>query len=204
MKLPPLIYLASQSPRRAELLTQIGQGFELLLPDAAEDAEALEAVLPRERPSAYVQRVTGLKLAAALARRARRGLADAPVLCSDTTVALGGQIFGKPVDDADAARMLAELAGREHRVLTAVALGTEEWVEAALSVSTVRFAPLSAAQIAAYVATGEPRGKAGAYAVQGRAAAFITRIGGSYSGIMGLPLFETSQLLAEFRHKLAA
>ena len=204
MTAPPVIYLASQSPRRAELLAQIGQAFELLLPDAAEDAESLEAMLPRERPAVYVQRVTRLKLLAALARRKRRGLAVAPVLCSDTTVALGGRIFGKPVDDLDAERMLAELAGKSHRVLTAVTLGTDRQVLAALSVSTVRFAAMTAAQISAYVATGESRGKAGAYAVQGRAAAFITRIGGSYSGIMGLPLFETSLLLAEFRHKLAA
>lgn len=195
------LYLASQSPRRRQLLEQIGVRTELLLPNAdgdlSEDAEAIEAVLPGEAPDAYVQRVTGLKLEAAVARHARRGLAAAPILCSDTTVALAGRIFGKPDDAADAARMLAELAGREHQVLTAVALQSAGRRRAALSVSTVRFAPMTPAQIDAYVASGEPLGKAGAYGIQGRVAAHVEHLAGSYSGIMGLPLYETAQLLRE-------
>ena len=189
------IYLASQSPRRSQLLAQLGVEHRLLLPDAAEDSEALEAVLPGEAPLAYVQRVTALKLDAALVRLQRRQLPLAPVLCSDTTVALGRAILGKPQDAADAARMLGRLAGRSHRVLTAIALGDGVRVVNACSVSRVTFAPLAADDIAAYVASGEPMGKAGAYAVQGLAAAFIARIEGSYSGIIGLPLFETAQAL---------
>jgi septum formation protein len=189
------IYLASQSPRRRELLELMGVRNELLLPDEDEDAEALEAVLPGEAPAIYVQRVTQLKLDAALARLKRRGLPPAPVLCSDTTVALGRQIYGKPQDANDAQRMLSELAGHTHRVLTAVAIGAPRRRVQALSTSRVSFAALSRTQIAAYVASGEPMGKAGGYAIQGRAAAFIPKISGSYSGIMGLPVFETAQLL---------
>jgi septum formation protein len=189
------VYLASQSPRRRQLLEQLGVAYELLLPEPHEDAEALEVVLPHEAPMAYVQRVTQLKLDAALARRQRLGLPAAPVLCSDTTVALGRTILGKPLDAADAARILATLAGKTHRVLTAVAVGTEDQRVHSVSVSRVTFAPMSAVQIAAYVATGEPMGKAGAYGVQGRAAAHISHLSGSYSGIMGLPMFETAQLL---------
>ena len=189
------VYLASQSPRRSQLLTQLGVRHELLLPDAHEDAEGLEAVRPGEAPAAYVKRVTGLKLDAAVARLARRGLPPAPILCSDTTVALGRGIYGKPDDAKDAARMLAELAGSEHRVLTAVAVQHKKRRLQALSDSKVRFAELTRTQIQRYVATGEPLGKAGAYAVQGRAASFISHIRGSYSGIMGLPMFETAQLL---------
>ena len=195
----PFIYLASQSPRRRQLIEQLGVAHALLLPnaegDTPEDAEAIEAVLPGEQPKTYVERVTGLKLDAAVARLARRNLAPAPILCSDTTVALGRTIYGKPQDAQDAARMLAELAGREHRVLTAVALQVGAKRLSALSVSRVRFAPMTAAQIEAYVATGEPMGKAGAYGIQGRAAAHVEQLSGSYSGIMGLPMFETAQLL---------
>jgi len=191
----PFVYLASQSPRRQQLLTQLGVAYELLLPDADEDAESLEALLAHEAPLAYVKRVTQRKLDAALARLLRRGWPAAPVLCSDTTVALGRQILGKPTDDADAARILGTLAGQTHRVLTAVALGTTAQRQQAVSISRVTFADLDADQIRAYVATGEPMGKAGAYAVQGRAAAFISNISGSHSGMMGLPLFETAQLL---------
>ena len=193
------IYLASQSPRRRQLLDQLGVTHQLLLPDADEDVEALEKVRPGEAPLAYVRRVTRLKLDAALRRLARRGLPLAPVLCSDTTVALGRLIFGKPADPAAAAAMLAELGGRTHRVLTAVALGMGQQREEAISSSHVRFAGLDAAAISDYVSTGEPMGKAGAYGVQGRAAAFIAHISGSYSGIMGLPLFETAQLLRRFQ-----
>jgi septum formation protein len=189
------IYLASQSPRRRQLLEQLGVRYELLLPDEGEDSEALEHEKPGEAPAAYVQRVTGLKLDAALARLQRRGLPAAPVLCSDTTVALGRTIYGKPADAADAARMLRELAGHTHRVLTAVAVQAGRKRLAALSDSRVTFAAMSPAQVRAYVASGEPMGKAGAYAVQGRAAAHIARIAGSYTGIMGLPLHETAQLL---------
>ena len=193
------VYLASQSPRRRQLLEQLGVRHELLLPDASEDAEALEAMLPGEAPGPYVDRVTGLKLDAAMARLKRRGLPAAPVLCSDTTVALGRALYGKPADDADAARMLVELSGRTHRVLTAVAVQKGRQRLTARSDSRVTFAAMTLAQIRRYVASGEPRGKAGAYAVQGQAAAFITHISGSFSGIMGLPLHETAQLLAALR-----
>lgn len=196
------VYLASQSPRRRQLLEQLGVRYELLLPDDHEDSEALEAVRPGEAPAAYVQRVTALKLDAALARLKRRGLPPAPVLCSDTTVARGRAIYGKPEDAADAARMLRELAGATHRVLTAVAIQAGRRRLQALSDSRVSFAPLNAAQIRAYVASGEPMGKAGAYAIQGLAAAHIARIAGSYTGIMGLPLFETAQLLRQAGWKL--
>ena len=202
------VYLASQSPRRRQLLEQLGVRYELLLADDTEDAEALEAVLPNEAPRAYVQRVTLLKLQAALARMKRRGLLAAPVLCSDTTVALGKTILGKPDDAKHAAKILGTLSGQTHRVLTSVAMGTLSKAgkplktEQALSVSQVRFAPLTRTQIQNYVASGEPMGKAGAYAVQGRAAAYIEHISGSYSGIMGLPMFETAQLLREFGFKV--
>ena len=202
MTQPDFVYLASQSPRRRQLLEQLGVRQEPLLPDADEDAESLEIVLAREVPLAYVQRVTLLKLEAALKRRLRRGLTAAPVLCADTTVALGQVLFGKPLDADDAARMLRQLSGRSHRVLTAVALGTARRRQLAVSVSRVTFTDLSRRQIDAYVASGEPMGKAGAYAVQGRAAAFISELRGSYSGIMGLPMFETAQLLNQFGFRL--
>lgn len=168
---------------------------QLLLPGAEEDSEALEVVLAGESPTAYVQRVTQLKLDAAVARLKQRGLPSAPVLCSDTTVALARRIYGKPDGAVDAERMLDELAGTTHRVLTAVAVQHGRKRQQALSVSRVTFAPMSRAQIRAYVASGEPLGKAGAYAIQGRVAMFIRHISGSHSGIMGLPLHETAQLL---------
>ena len=202
------VYLASQSPRRRQLLEQLGIRYELLLADEHEDAEALEVVLPNEAPRAYVKRVTLLKLEAALDRMKRRGLPFAPVLCSDTTVALGKTILGKPDDAKHAAQILGTLSGQTHRVLTSVAMGTLSKAgkplktEQALSVSNVRFAQLTRTQIQTYVASGEPMGKAGAYAVQGRAAAYIEHISGSYSGIMGLPMFETAQLLREFGFKV--
>jgi len=189
------IYLASQSPRRRQLLEQMGVRFELLLPDANEDAEAIEAVLPGEAPAAYVKRVTGLKLDAAIVRRQSRNLPPAPILCCDTTVALGRVIYGKPADERDAMRMLRELSSTTHRVLTAIAVQHGRKRLAALSDSRVTFTVLTPAQIQRYVASGEPLGKAGAYAVQGRAATFISHLSGSYSGIMGLPVFETAQLL---------
>ena len=196
---PHFIYLASQSPRRRQLLEQLGERLSLLLPDDAEAAEALEAVRPGEAPATYVRRVTGLKLQDALRRLNDRHLPPAPVLCSDTTVALGRQILGKPRDAQDAADMLARLSGQTHRVLTAVAIQSGQRRVDALSDSRVRFAALTPADIAAYIASGEWEGKAGGYAIQGRAAAFVEHISGSYSGIMGLPLFETAALLKQIR-----
>ena len=189
------IYLASQSPRRRQLLEQIGVRCELLLPDATEDAEALEAVRPGELPLAYVQRVTRAKLHAAQQRLTQRGLPPAPILCSDTTVALGRRIHGKPRDAADAAAILRHLSGRTHRVITAVAVASGTAESLAVSTSRVTFAELDADTIERYIASGEPFGKAGAYAIQGAAGAWVKRIDGSYTGIMGLPLFETAELL---------
>ncbi len=189
------VYLASQSPRRRQLLEQLGVQYELLLADASEDAEALELVLKNEAPAAYVKRVTALKLDAAVARLVRRKLPPAPVLCSDTTVAMGRTIYGKPENAQDAERMLSELAGRTHRVLTAIAVQQGAQRFEALSTSRVSVEPMTAEKIHAYVATGEPMGKAGAYGIQGRVAMHIMRIDGSYSGIMGLPLWETASLL---------
>ena len=191
------VYLASQSPRRRQLLEQLGVRYELLLPDAGEDAEALELALPNEAPAAYVKRVTGLKLDAASVRMAQRKLLPAPILCSDTTVALGRVIYGKPDNAQDAERMLSALAGQTHRVLTAVAIQHGPQRFEALSTSRVSFEAMTPGQIKTYVATGEPMGKAGAYAIQGRVAMHITRISGSYSGIMGLPLWETAALLQD-------
>jgi septum formation protein len=189
------VYLASQSPRRSQLLQQIGVAHRLLTPADDEDAEALEALHPGELPDAYVQRVTGLKLAAARRRLTRRRLPPAPVLCADTTVALGRSILGKPADATEACDMLRRLSGRTHRVLTAVAVHDGRRAHAALQVSHVRFAAMPAAAIEAYVAGGEPFGKAGAYAIQGAIAGWIAHIDGSHSGIMGLPLHETALLL---------
>jgi septum formation protein len=189
------VWLASQSPRRAQLLQQIGIAAELLLPDAGENVEVLEATRPGELPAAYVQRVTRLKLQAALARLRRRGGVPAPILCADTTVALGRRILGKPADAAEARDMLRALSGRTHRVLTAVAVHDGRRTHAALNVSHVRFCALPDAAIEAYVAGGEPFGKAGAYAIQGAIAAWVAHIDGSHSGIMGLPLHETARLL---------
>lgn len=202
------IYLASQSPRRKQLLEQWGVRCELLLPDADEDVEALEAVKPGEAPAAYVQRVTALKLQASVDRLRRKGWPLAPVLCADTTVALGRRILGKPANDAEARRMLSDLSGRRHRVLTAVAVARpaargawRRW--AALSTSQVEFDSWSGADIRRYVDSGEPMGKAGAYAIQGAAALHIRHISGSYSGIMGLPAHETAQLLRAAGVRLA-
>ena len=189
------VYLASQSPRRRQLLEQLGVHYELLLPDANEDAEALEVALENEVPATYVKRVTRLKLDAAVARLKHRQLIDAPILCADTTVALGRIIYGKPQDANDAERMLGELSGQTHHVLTSIALHSAQQLYEALSSSQVCFEAMTSMEISNYVASGEPMGKAGAYAVQGRAAAYISRINGSYSGIMGLPLCETSLLL---------
>ena len=189
------VYLASQSPRRRQLLEQIGVHHELLLAAGGEDAEALEAMRPREAPADYVQRVTRAKLDAARARWRERGLGAAPILAADTTVALGRRILGKPADAHEARATLGALSGRTHRVLSAVALWTGSRRLEALSISHVRFARLPSAVVDAYVASGEPFGKAGAYAVQSALAGWIERIDGSYSGIMGLPLADTAALL---------
>ncbi|MES2718868.1 MAG: Maf family protein [Pseudomonadota bacterium] len=203
MSLHDFIYLASQSPRRRQLLDQLGVRHQLLVPEAgaeADAAEALEAVRPGELPADYVRRVTALKLQAARARLKARGLPAAPILCSDTTVAIGRRILGKPADAAEARAMLRALSGRSHRVLTAVALAAgPRRTLAALSVSTVRFAPLDDALVDAYIASGQPFGKAGGYAIQSQLAGWIPQVRGSYSAIMGLPLFETAQLLRQAR-----
>jgi septum formation protein len=196
-----MIYLASRSPRRRELLAQIGVKFEPLLfrEGPRQDADTDEAVRPGEQPDDYVRRVTHLKAEAAWQRVVmRRGLQRKPVLAADTTVALAGEILGKPVDRPDAERILRVLSGTQHRVLTAVSVAFEERCEIAVSESLVTFAALDDARIAAYVQSGEPFDKAGAYAIQGRAGAFIERIEGSYSGVMGLPLYETAELLRKF------
>ena len=196
------VYLASQSPRRAQLLEQLGVAHRPLLADAAEDVEHLEAERSGELPADYVRRVTLAKLAVARRRLARRGLPAAPILCADTTVAVGRRILGKPRDAAEAAATLRRLSGRTHRVLTAVALSAGRDTLLEMSVSRVHMAELSERSIQRYVDSGEPYGKAGAYAVQGRIAAWIERIEGSYSGIMGLPLFETTRLLSQARVRL--
>jgi septum formation protein len=193
-----MIYLASKSPRRAELLKQIGVAFELLLPEATEDAESLETVLPNENPSVYVARVTHNKLLAAVARHQRLGLAIAPVLTSDTTVAMGGTILGKPKDTNDARAMLSLLSGRTHRVITAVGVAKGESLKRTkvlLQTSRVTFARLPTEWIELYCAGAEPYDKAGGYGIQGSIAPWVKRIEGSYSGIMGLPLYETAKLL---------
>jgi len=192
-----MIYLASRSPRRLELLAQLGIECRLLLDDDESRAESLEAALSGETPASYVQRVAMAKTQAALHRLAASGLPAAVLLCADTTVAVGNTILGKPQDAADAARMLRLLSGRSHKVLSAVVVATasRSRLLTGMQVSRVRFSRLKTPQIEAYIATGEPFGKAGAYAIQGRAAGFIRTIDGSHSGIMGLPLFETAQLL---------
>jgi septum formation protein len=177
----------------------LGVSHELLLPDKDENAESIEVALKNETPATYVVRVTGLKLDAALERMKLRGLPSRAVLCSDTTVAFGRTIYGKPADEADAVRILSALSGKTHRVLTAVAVQMGQKRVQGLSVSKVTFAEMTQKQIKAYVASGEPMGKAGAYAIQGRAAAYVSHISGSYSGIMGLPMHETAQLLHQLR-----
>lgn len=201
-----MIYLASRSPRRLALLQQIGIDACLLLDEDEARAEALEACQPGESPGQYVERVA---LAKALAARQRleqlsRG-PDAshwplrPLLAADTTVAIGGRILGKPADDDDARRILGQLSGRSHRVLTTVVVIAARSGKARLRtrISRVRFARLQPADIEHYIASGEPAGKAGAYGIQGGAARFVRHIEGSYSGIMGLPLYETALLLRQ-------
>jgi septum formation protein len=191
------IYLASRSPRRRELLAQIGVRFHLLLfrDQPQSDPDLDEAVLAGESPARYVERVARAKAHAGWKRIEQRNLPRAAVLAADTTVALEDRILGKPADRREAAEMLAALSGRRHEVLTAVVVRSEAQVESVLSSSEVAFKPLSADEIRRYVASGECDDKAGAYAIQGRAGVFITELRGSFTGVMGLPLYETSRLL---------
>jgi septum formation protein len=191
------VYLASRSPRRRELLAQIGVRFQLLLfrsrPGETPDVD--ETPLEAEAPDAYVVRIARAKAEAGWRRMLQRNLPPGPVLAADTTVAVDGRIFGKPAGREEAAEMLRAFSGRSHEVLTAVAVKHDDWLESVLSRSEVRFKKMSEDEIAAYVASGECDDKAGAYAIQGRAARFVPELRGSYSGVMGLPLYETAQLL---------
>ena len=198
--LQPRIYLASQSPRRRELLKQIGVYFEMLLlrSESHGNLEVDEAPQTGEQPEEYVRRICLAKVAAGCEALKQRILPLFPVLAADTTVALDGRIFGKPDDEKHAAQMLRELSGREHQVLSAVAISLEAHSEIAVSVSTVRFAKLTDERIQRYLLTREYTDKAGGYGIQGHAGAFIEHLEGSYSGVMGLPLFETVQLLRQF------
>lgn len=192
-----MIYLASRSPRRRELLAHIGVRFHLLLfrADPEPDPDLDETVLRGETPGAYVRRVARAKAEAGWERLERRNLPRAPVLAADTTVALDGRILGKPGSRDEAAEMLGALSGKRHEVLTGVALKFGDQIELALSESEVQFRELAKEEISDYLATGEADDKAGAYALQGRAARFISEIRGSHSGIVGLPLYETAQLI---------
>ena len=186
------IYLASASPRRADLLTQIGVPFEVLrLGEFTVD----ESVRGREAPLAYVKRLAYAKAAAGVLAMRAQNLAARPVLAADTTVCIGRQILGKPEDAVDAHRMLTLLSGKTHRVLTAIAVARGDAIKVAVSESRVTFAPLSRREMEAYIATGEPFDKAGAYGIQGKAGAFISHLAGSYTGVMGLPVHETALLL---------
>ncbi|MDH3286446.1 MAG: Maf family nucleotide pyrophosphatase [Betaproteobacteria bacterium] len=194
------IYLASRSPRRRELLKQIGVPFDLLLlrQDLRRGVDVDETPLPDESPGAYALRIASAKATTGMYQVAQRGLPLKPVLAADTSVVFDEQLIGKPEDTEHAVRILHTLSGHEHQVVTAIAVAHRDQVESQLSVSSVWFRELADAEIRRYVASGEPGDKAGAYAIQGRAGAFVTRIAGSYSGIMGLPLAETADLLARF------
>ena len=197
------IYLASRSPRRRELLAQIGVRYHLLLfrERVGEKPDVDESVLEGEAPAAYVERMARAKADTGWRRMLQRNLPPAPVLAADTTVALEGRIYGKPENRAEAEEILAALAGKRHEVLTAVALKNQDWIEVALSTSEVQLKALSKDDIAQYVASGEGDDKAGAYGIQGRAARFVVEIRGSYSGIMGLPLYETGQLIDRLAYR---
>ncbi|OFZ86731.1 MAG: septum formation protein Maf [Betaproteobacteria bacterium RBG_16_64_18] len=199
------VYLASRSPRRRELLRQIGIEFELLLlrEQAPRGPDVSETVYPGESAADFVRRACRTKARAAWGRVEERRIRSYPVLAADTVVSVEGVLLGKPADHADAARMLGLLSGKTHQVLTAVAMQFGDRIEMALSESTVRFRELGAPDIAAYVDSGEPMDKAGAYAIQGRAAAFIPELRGSYSGVMGLPLYETAELARLFKVRSA-
>jgi nucleoside triphosphate pyrophosphatase len=197
------IYLASRSPRRRELLSQIGVRFHLLLfrERAGEVPDVDEDSLPAETPGAYVERMARDKADSGWRRMLQRNLPPAPVLAADTTVAFDGRIYGKPTNREHAASMLAALSGTRHEVLTGVAVKLHDHIEFALSTSEVLLKKLTAEEIAHYVASGESDDKAGAYAIQGRAARFVVELRGSYSGVMGLPLYETTQLLERLRER---
>ena len=201
-QLAPRIHLASRSPRRRELLTQIGVQFDTMIfrDGARADKETDETPLPGEDPVAYVQRVARAKAEHGWRCVGWRKLLSQPVLSADTTLEFEGKVIGKPNDAADAARILAELSGKTHRVLTAVAICLEARIETVLSISEVRFATLDPAEIRRYVESGEPMDKAGAYGIQGRAGTFVEHLAGSYTGVMGLPLHETAVLLRRFGH----
>jgi septum formation protein len=194
----PLLYLASKSPRRAALLAQLAVEFEpLLLREAAgRPRDVVEEALDAEPAAHYVERMARTKAQIGWQRMQNRKLAERPVLGADTEVVLDGDVFGKPRDADDAVRMIKRLSGRTHHVLTAVALRYRDRTDVEVSASKVTLRRLGAAEIERYVATGEPLDKAGAYALQGRAAAFVSRLEGSYTGVVGLPLFETATLLA--------
>ena len=187
------VHLASASPRRSELLRQLGLRFDVT------PAEIDETPLTGELPETYVERVARAKAAAAWASLREP---DAPVLAADTAVIVDDRILGKPADEADAAAMLTALSGRDHEVLTAVAVRDAAREDVAVNRTTVTFRAIGSDEIAAYWRSGEPAGKAGGYAIQGLAAVFVVGIRGSYSGVMGLPLFETAQLLAGFGYRL--
>ncbi|MEW5892635.1 MAG: nucleoside triphosphate pyrophosphatase [Pseudomonadota bacterium] len=192
------IYLASQSPRRLELLRQIGiDAMVLPLRHQSGRADVDESPLPNEKPADYVMRVARLKAEAGVLAMTGRRLPVMPILAADTTVALDGRLLGKPASPEQAAEWLRSYSGKTHRVYSGVAVAWEGQVHTALSSSKVRFRPLNEAEIAAYVASREPMDKAGGYGIQGHAALFIEHIEGSYSGIMGLPLFETGALLRQ-------
>jgi septum formation protein len=195
---PPVLYLASRSARRQELLRQLGIGFELLrLREASgRQRDVIEVANDGEPPLHYVERIARTKATVAGQQMLRRGLPPRPVLGADTEVVLDGAIYGKPRNAADAARMLGQLSGRTHQVFTAVAVSNEQEVIAEIATSSVSFRELTREEIDRYVATGESVDKAGAYAIQGRAAGFVSRLEGSYTGVMGLPLFETAGILA--------
>ncbi len=205
MTITPRIYLASKSPRRRDLLRQIGVNFDVLTfrsGERGEDADVDETPLPDEAVERYVERLALAKAQAGVRRVLWRKMLPRAVLSADTTLELDGEIIGKPRDAADAHAILARLSGRTHRVLTAIAVSDGERTRSRLSVSEVRFRTLSEHDIRHYVATGEPMDKAGAYGIQGHAAIFIEEIRGSYSGIMGLPLFDTAALLEVFGYPL--
>jgi septum formation protein len=193
-----MLYLASQSPRRRDLLAQLGVESLVLHAHPSEDLEALEQPKPGENPLRYVRRVTQAKGHAAWQRLLRQGLAPGPILVADTTVALGSRILGKPENERDAQGTLQALSGKKHVVYTCVLIQiSANTSHQALSRSEVQFCTLSETDINNYIATGEPMDKAGAYGIQGQAARFVVRISGSYTGIIGLPLYETEQLLKQ-------
>ena len=201
----PRIYLASKSPRRRELLRQIGVHFDVLTfrsGTRGEDADVDETPLPGEAVERYVERLALSKAEAGMRRTQWRKMLPQPVLAADTALELDGNIIGKPTDVADAHAILRRLSGRRHRVLSALAVSDGKRIRSKVAISEVKFRELSEFEIRHYIASGEPMDKAGAYGIQGKAAIFIEDIRGSYSAIMGLPLFETAQLLDTFGYPL--